>query len=658
MQPDASAELLEAALAYAAAGYPVFPVYEPDGDGCSCGRPDCGSPGKHPRTRRGLDEASTDPAIVAEWWRCWPSANIGIRTGTVSGLVVLDVDPRHGGTRTLQEFRREHGPLPRTAQVLTGGGGQQFVFAHPGGTVRNSAGAVGDGLDVRGDGGYIVAAPSLHASGNRYRWLHTLDEAPPAELPAWLRASERRNGTPTAALEEIIPEGKRRAAMLQVAGKLKRAGLGGDEILPTLRKLNERCRPPLDDAELRSVAYPSTIAPDPHAAIPTVPLADARGLEDVVATFRRYLYLPDPSAVHVVLAAEIANRIPAGDPVWVVIVAGSSRGKTELLLALDGLPGVRVVGALTVAALLSGTSRKDRAKNATGGVLVELGDQGLLVVKDFGAILSLHRDTRAQVLQALRDVYDGLYTRDVGADGGTKLEWRGRVGMLAGATSALDQAHAVLSALGERWLTVRLGPGEETDMAKLTLRGMDTATMRAELRAAVQGFLATVQSPPLRRLEHDEEELLAALAVLVCFARSPVERERDYKREIVLVHQPEGPGRMARQLHKLYVALEAMGVDAAHTLVRVGLDSVPSPRREVLLHVLANDGELATAAVAKTLQLPTVSARRALEELAAHRLLAWRKDGDAETSRILWRATEAALEHWREIARHARNPHG
>ena len=81
---------------------------------------------------------------------------------------------------------------------------------------------------------------------------------------------------------------------------------------------------------------------------------------------------------------------------WVVIVAGSSRGKTELLLALDDVPGVRVVGAITVAGLLSGTARKDRSKNASGGVLVEIGEQGVLVVKDLGAILSLHRDTRAQ----------------------------------------------------------------------------------------------------------------------------------------------------------------------------------------------------------------------------------------------------------------------
>ncbi len=83
-----------------------------------------------------------------------------------------------------------------------------------------------------------------------------------------------------------------------------------------------------------------------------------------------------------------------GAPVWVIYVAGSSRGKTEMLVPLDGLPGVRVTGSLTVAALLSGTSRKDRAKTATGGLLRELGDEGILVVKDLGAILTLRHDAQ------------------------------------------------------------------------------------------------------------------------------------------------------------------------------------------------------------------------------------------------------------------------
>jgi hypothetical protein len=640
--------MLAAALAYAAAGLHVFPLHSASAGRCTCGVAECGDVAKHPRTAHGLKDATTDPARIAEWWRRWPTANVAIRTGAVSGLVVLDVDPRHGGAATLAELERQHGKLPKTARALTGSGGQHIYFRHPGGELRNSAGSIGDGLDVRGDGGYVVAPPSLHESARRYRWMRELERGLD-DWPAWLLddpVDKRRNGA--APVAEIIPEGRRRAAMLTIAGKLKRAGLTGDEILPTLRKLNERCRPPLDEAELRSVALHSTI--EPAAAIPTVKVVPPQALEQVEVTVRRHLHLPDLAPLHVMLATEIANRIPEGDPVWVVIVAGSSRGKTELLLALKGRPDVRVVGALTVAALLSGTPGKDRGKDATGGVLIELGDSGLVVIKDLGAILSLQRDTRAQVLQALRDVYDGIYTRDVGADGGRKLHWSGRVGLLAGATTALDQSHAVMAVLGERWLTLRLPPGEEDAMARQTLRGADTEAMRTEVRDAVQGFLDTVTVPALRLLDTAEENLLVALSVLVCFARSPVERERDYKREIVLVHQPEGPGRIARQLHKLYVALEAIGVDASTTLVKVGLDSIPSPRRDVLLHLLSTGREHATSGVAQALALPRVSAERALEELNAHGLLSRRKSGDKANSSVLWQATDPARGHWKLLA--------
>lgn len=173
------------AEALARRGWPVLPCHHPDGRACSCGDSACASPAKHPRTRRGLHAASTDLAVVGRWWRQWPEANIAVRTGGSpegAGVVVLDVDPAHGGDRALAELVEMHGPLPETLAAATGGGGRHLWFAHPGGTVPNSAGRVGDGLDVRGDGGYVLVSPSRHISGGRYRWV----EAPLAPMPAWL----------------------------------------------------------------------------------------------------------------------------------------------------------------------------------------------------------------------------------------------------------------------------------------------------------------------------------------------------------------------------------------------------------------------------------------------------------------------------------------
>ena len=125
---------------------------------------------------------------MRDWFRACPDAGIGIVTGTISGLVVLDVDVRHGGDVALQQLERDHGRLPRTVECQTGGGGRHLYVAHPAALVRNQVG-LAPGIDIRADGGYVVAQPSLHASGLRYVWVDggTPDDIAVAPLPDWLR---------------------------------------------------------------------------------------------------------------------------------------------------------------------------------------------------------------------------------------------------------------------------------------------------------------------------------------------------------------------------------------------------------------------------------------------------------------------------------------
>lgn len=171
------------ALSYGRRGWAVLPCHSPaTSGGCTCGRTDCASPAKHPRLRRGLHEATTDPDLIAAWWRRWPDANVALRTGAGSGLVVIDVDPARGGDASLAALTAAHGH-PDTLTVATGGGGRHLYFTHPGSAVRNSAGVLGAGLDVRGDGGYVLAPPSRHVTGGTYRWDSW---QAPAPLPAWL----------------------------------------------------------------------------------------------------------------------------------------------------------------------------------------------------------------------------------------------------------------------------------------------------------------------------------------------------------------------------------------------------------------------------------------------------------------------------------------
>jgi hypothetical protein len=178
--------LLSAALAYAQRGWRVIPLHTPLPNGaCSCrGRSKNCKPGKHPQTRNGVRDASADERQIRKWWSQWPTANIGIVTDAASGIVAVDVDDRSGGTASLAALVATHGPIPLTPVSRTGNG-RHLIFRHPGGRVANSAGAVARGIDVRGDGGYIVAPPSLHVTGAQYEWEHAADICPVAPLPDW-----------------------------------------------------------------------------------------------------------------------------------------------------------------------------------------------------------------------------------------------------------------------------------------------------------------------------------------------------------------------------------------------------------------------------------------------------------------------------------------
>lgn len=159
--------LLKGALYYATRlDWPIFPVYEVIETGCACGRKDCPDPGKHPRTEHGFHDATTDEATIHAWWARWPDANIGIRTGMESGLVVIDIDVDKGGEDSWEEFTQGHN-VPDTVEAITGSGGRHIYFQHPSDREIKSRQGILPGVDIRADGGYVVAPPSRHAGGRK-----------------------------------------------------------------------------------------------------------------------------------------------------------------------------------------------------------------------------------------------------------------------------------------------------------------------------------------------------------------------------------------------------------------------------------------------------------------------------------------------------------
>ena len=162
-------DMLRHALGYAERDWHVFPLHSPVGDGCSCGKPDCTDQAKHPRTAHGLIDATTDPEKIREYWARWPDANIGIRTGQISGIVVLDIDAKNGGVESWTELQDINGRVDALT-CLTGGGGLHLYFEAPEDELKSTTGEIAAGVDTRAEGGYVVAPPSLHISGNRYLW--------------------------------------------------------------------------------------------------------------------------------------------------------------------------------------------------------------------------------------------------------------------------------------------------------------------------------------------------------------------------------------------------------------------------------------------------------------------------------------------------------
>lgn len=263
------------ALYFADRGLAVFPLFTIDGERCSCGKliwrkggkPEalhlyCSSPGKHPigdLVPHGVREATTDAQLIKEWWAVYPDANIGIATGTISGIVVLDIDPAHQGDRTLSRLMDRLGDLPPTWTVETGGGGNHVYFRHPSAEVRNSAGKLGPGLDVRGEGGYVVAPPSRHASGGRYSWYaeRHIKDHDLADMPQWLleRVADSLHTVVSDAIPTRIAEGLRNTTLTSAAGAMRRKGFSAKAIQAALRVTNqESCVPPLPDDELWRIA--------------------------------------------------------------------------------------------------------------------------------------------------------------------------------------------------------------------------------------------------------------------------------------------------------------------------------------------------------------------------------------------------------------------
>ncbi|MDP9299071.1 MAG: hypothetical protein M3P11_12930 [Actinomycetota bacterium] len=369
---------------------------------------------------------------------------------------------------------------------------------------------------------------------------------------------------------------------------------------------------------------------------PTTPLEQLR------ATFREHLLLPDPSVVDFTVAVAVANRL-GGDPVWAFVVAPPSSGKTETLQSLTRLAEVYPMSSLTANTFLSGAKKAEK-DGKSASLLERLPNGTLLMLKDFGTILSLREDARAEILSQLREIYDGSLVKDFGT--GRHIEWHGRLGFMAGTTPAIDVHHAVIATLGERFLYFRAPAADRKETSRRSLHVRDEAEMRGELQVAVFEFMRDLDLTERPEVAGAVEDRIVNVADIVTWARTAVYRDR-FTRDIEVAPEPEGAPRFAKQLGSLWRALTVMGHEDPLALVcRVALDSMP-PARSAALTKLATAGIVSSTDLRKVTRLSQSASRRVLEDLEALRLVEIVEHGGAGVAST-WGLTDNGLLTWKE----------
>lgn len=450
-------EMLPAALDYASRGWSVFPV----------------APGKKtPRTANGFHDATTNETEIRLWWEGKPFLNIGVATGTTSGIWALDIDGEPGAA-SLMDLEQRHGELPETSVFRTPRGGRQYLFTLPPGVSITSAVAILPGVDVRGDGGYSVFPPSTRPEGP-YAWTST---APVAAPPQWLvelvtgsRPAEAT--TPAhAAVDELVVqavtfrdhpgagEGERNREAARLAGCELAKGTPAATVLADALAWAERCRPAMQLDELRnvlaSIATRESAKPEPVAGDEYDPELEAIALRTPRWPTRPEAMLShgvvgdllqrveteteaDPVALTTTFLVALGNVIGRGPHaivdgtrhglnLFAAIVGGTSEGRKGTSMGI-----VRAVVApidpdwaklCRTPNLTSGEGLIDRVRDdvyrvmldkKTGQpetVLVEPGveDKRLLCeIQELAGTMRAGRSERSTLFQTMREAWDGV----------------------------------------------------------------------------------------------------------------------------------------------------------------------------------------------------------------------------------------------------------
>lgn len=332
--------------------------------------------------------------------------------------------------------------------------------------------------------------------------------------------------------------------------------------------------------------------------------------EDLENVYRRYLHLDqDPHLLRIIYSIVLANRYD-GSPIWAMLIGPAGAGKTEILMSLDGSDEIVAVSTLTPYSLASAHG------DQSDSLLYEL-DKRILVIEDMSAVSELPRDARGMLYSFLRAAYNGEFTRSTGKG---KVVWKGKFGLLAGATPAIERTRNAEASLGERFLNVRMRVNDIDELAML-----DAVDKNANKKKVIKQALSTAASDFLdvvdfdikkRTINKDLLMSLRGLAIGVAKGRSHVERDSYTKEVCAPVERGERATRVYTQMQLIACAARAIGTEdevIVEMMNRLALDAIPGPRLKVLRSII--NGASGLKEVSKYVNMSGPYVQRAMEDL-------------------------------------------
>lgn len=585
---------------------------------------------------------------ITEWFNKYPKANFAVVTGKISNIVVVDIDPRHGGSD--EYFKDIH-----TLIVKTGGGGWHYYFLYEEG-IQNHVGIL-PGIDVRGEGGYVVLPPSSHKSGNSYQWITKSDDNIIASMPSFIKdlidkqkPSNNKSKWDKKVLHGV-KEGNRNNSAASVAGKLLkrfREEEWESEAWPLLQAWNAtKNKPPLPEGELRlvfnSISKAESRKPETQTETETPRSIEKQPLLTATITYQQveekvYLLLPNAqTGLKIALAVATSCSYPNPLMLWLLFVGVPSSGKTDLVRLIKDAEFTYYLDNLTQNAFISG--ERSTKSNKTYDLLPFI-DKKCLIIKDWTSIFSLDEKMTKKLLGDLVGIYDKEFTKFSSRRG--NISYQSAFSQLGCITPATLNRHTnYMNMVGPRFLCYCMPTTDSNDAEKSynsIFADSDRSLIEKEARLYTSSYLNQLAKHPfnIKSLSQQVRTYLRSAAELMSNCRGIVllqsatfknDDGEEIKYYEVTDVQIEEPWRAIQQIVQLakYLAFvigkDEVGIEELTIIKEVVISSMPADRSQALRAIKKQAGLITAKELSDVSDRSSRTSRRLLDELAALKVL-------------------------------------